>query len=171
MAASSMLLSCTVTLRVQVQIDEVALSRSRGAGVPPHRRPPPLCARLASAIGEVVAAVNCAAAAPPTLETPAPPPIQPARWTIRRLLRWIREQFGRDVGRETLRRVLHALGLSWKKGKKLLAKADPVARAAFLARLRPLLIQSWAGNELLVYIDEAHVHQDADLGYGWAPVG
>lgn len=108
---------------------------------------------------------------PPTLETPAPTPTQPARWTIRRLLRWIREEFGRDLGRETLRRVLHALGLSWKKGKKLLAKADPVARAEFLARLRPLLTQSWAGDELLVYIDEAHIHQDADLGYGWAPVG
>ena len=24
---------------------------------------------------------------------------------------------------------------------------------------------------LVVYLDEAHIHQEADLGYGWAPVG
>ena len=26
-------------------------------------------------------------------------------------------------------------------------------------------------QHLLVYVDEAHIHQDADLGYGWAERG
>jgi transposase len=98
-----------------------------------------------------------------------PPRIR--RWTIKRLQHWVFEQFGRHVHRETLRGVLHGMKMSWKKAKKLLAKADPVRREAFLIELRPMLQTAWEQGELIVYIDEAHIHQDADLGYGWSPVG
>ena len=56
-----------------------------------------------------------AAARPPNDER-APPP----RWTLRRLMHWVEQRFGRRFCRETIRAALHRLKLSWKKAKKLL---------------------------------------------------
>jgi len=94
------------------------------------------------------------------------------RWTTRTLRTRIEEVFGIDVCKETVRRVLHRIGLSWKKAKKLLAKANPEQRIAFVADIRALLDRV-LHEEILVlaYIDEGHVHQDADMGYGWSPRG
>ena len=63
------------------------------------------------------------------------------------------------------------LGLSWKKGKKLLGRADPARRRAFVEQLRDVLAGAQRDRYLLVYLDEAHLHQDADLGRGWAERG
>lgn len=68
--------------------------------------------------------------------------------------------------------MLHRLGLSWKKAKKLLAKADAQKRRAFVADIRALLDRVLHDESLvLAYIDEAHIHQDADMGYGWSVRG
>lgn len=96
----------------------------------------------------------------------------PARWTLKRLVAWIESQFGCRVSRETVRQALKRLGFSWKKATALLNRATTAAREAFVAPLHALL-QRTLGPEppLLVYLDEAHIHQEADLGYGWAPIG
>jgi hypothetical protein len=57
--------------------------------------------------------------------------------------------------------------LPWKK--KLLGRADPQRRQAFVEQIQGLL--AGAQHHLLVYLDEAHIHQDADLGYGWSERG
>ena len=67
--------------------------------------------------------------------------------------------------------ALHRLKLSWKKAKKLLGRADPERREAFVEQLQGLLAGAQRDRHLLVYVDEAHIHQDADLGYGWAERG
>ena len=67
--------------------------------------------------------------------------------------------------------ALHRLDLSWKKAKKLLGRADPARRQAFIKRVQDLLAGAQRDRHLLVDLDEAHVHQDVDLGYGWAPRG
>ena len=90
------------------------------------------------------------------------------RWTLKRLVAWVREQFGRIYCRETIRAALHRLQLRWKKAKKLLGRADPVRRQAFVEQLQSVLADARRDRHLLVYLDEAHIHQDADLGYGWA---
>jgi transposase len=84
---------------------------------------------------------------------------------------FVRERFGRLCCRETIRAALHRLKLSWKKAKKLLGRADPERRQAFVERLQSLLDGAQRDQHLLVYLDEAHIHQDADLGYGWAERG
>ena len=112
----------------------------------------------------------CAAqrtAATPPLEGADPAP----RWTLGRLVGWVRERFGLRCCRETIRAALHRLELSWKKAKKLLGRADPERRQAFAERLRDVLAGAQRDQHLLVYLDEAHIHQDADLGYGWAKRG
>jgi transposase len=114
----------------------------------------------------VVCAAQRTAATPP-LEGADPAP----RWTLRRLVGWARERFGLVCCRETIRAVLHRRKLSWKKAKKLLGRADPEQRQAFLEQLQGVLEGAQRDRHLVVYLDEAHLHQDADLGYGWAERG
>jgi transposase len=90
---------------------------------------------------------------------------------LRRLVGWVRERFGGVCCRETIRAALHRLKLSWKKAKKLLGRADPEQRQAFIEPLQGVLDGAQRDRHLLVYVDEAHIHQDADLGYGWAQRG
>ena len=106
-----------------------------------------------------------AAAAPVAGADPAP------RWTLRRLVAHVQERFGRTLCRETIRAALHRLKLSWKKARKLLGRADPERRQAFVERLAGLLAEAQRDRHVLVYLDEAHIHQDADLGYGWGERG
>jgi transposase len=90
-------------------------------------------------------------------------------WTLKKLRRWVETKLERRVTRNTLRTILKAAGLRWKKCKKLLGKADPAKRAAFVQQFQQLYERLCAGAIRLVFIDEAHVHQDLDLGYTWAP--
>ncbi len=83
----------------------------------------------------------------------------------------MRERFGRRCCRETIRIALHRLTLSWKKAKKLLGRANPEHRQAFVEQLQGVLDGAQRDRHLLVYVDEAHIHQDADLGSGWAERG
>jgi transposase len=107
--------------------------------------------------------------------TAAGPPVEGAdpipRWTLRRLVGLVRERFGPLFCRETIRAALHRLKLSWKKAKKLLGRADPERRQAYLEQLQGLWAGAQRDRHLLIYLDEAHIHQDADLGYGWSERG
>jgi len=90
------------------------------------------------------------------------------RWTLKRLVGWVKATFQIECCRDTLRKVLKGLGFSWKKARKLLNKANPQKRAAFLEQLEGLLDEALHQRCLLVYIDEAHIHLDTDEGYGWS---
>ena len=90
---------------------------------------------------------------------------------MRRLVGRVRERFRLVCCRETIRAALHRLKLSWKKAKKLLGRADPERRQVFIEQLQDVLAGAQRDQHLLVYVDEAHIHQDADLGYGWAKRG
>jgi transposase len=107
------------------------------------------------------------AAIPPQERASSPRP----RWTLKRLVAWVKAKFKIDCCRDSLRKVLKGLGFSWKKARKLLNKANPEKRAAFLERLERLLDEALHDRCLLVYIDEAHVHLDTDEGYGWSIKG
>ncbi|HYE33800.1 IS630 family transposase, partial [Methylocaldum sp.] len=107
-----------------------------------------------------------AAAAPPGEATR-----EPKRWTLKRLVAWIEAQFGRTCCRETVRRALQRLKLSWKKAKKFLGRADPERREAFVTQIQDVLKGALENRHVLVYLDEAHIHLDADAGYGWSVCG
>src|SRR5215217_3417600 len=126
----------------------------------------PFCPQRAAELGEAVCAAQRTAATPP-IEGADPAP----RWTLRRLVGWMRERFGLVCCRETIRAALHRRKLSWKKAKTLLGRADPERRQAFIEQLQGVLDGAQCDRHLLVYLDEAHIHQDADLGYGWAKRG
>jgi hypothetical protein len=58
-----------------------------------------------------------------------------------------------------------------EESQKLLGRADPKRREAFIEQIGPLLDDARDERHLLVYLDKAHIHQDGDLGYGWGERG
>lgn len=107
------------------------------------------------------------AATPPQQRQEQPEP----RWTLKRLVWWIKVQFNIDCCRDTVGKTLKRLGLSWKKARKLLNKANSKKRAEFLLTLKGLLDDALQHGRMLIYIDEAHIHLDTDEGYGWSIKG
>ena len=107
------------------------------------------------------------AATPPQERQEQPKP----RWTLKRLVTWVKEQFNIDCCRDTVRKTLKKVGLSWKKARKLLNKANSEKRANYLDILKGLLDDVLHKEDLLIYIDEAHIHLDTDEGYGWSVKG
>src|SRR6185503_11679180 len=73
--------------------------------------------------------------------------------------------------RETIRTALHRRKLSWTKAKKRLGRADPERRQAFVEQLQGVLAGAQRDQHLVVFLDEAHIRPDCDLGSGWATRG
>lgn len=92
-------------------------------------------------------------------------------WTLKKLARCVQSRCGRSVGQTTLRRIVRAAGLRWKKCKKLLRKARAPQRAAYMARFQALWARMCQDDVTVVYVDESHFHQDLDIGYTWATKG
>jgi transposase len=92
-------------------------------------------------------------------------------WTLRKLRLWVAGKLGTTLCRNTIRRVLRRAGLTWKKCKKLLGKANPAQREEFLRQFEKLYRQMCAGEVILIYVDEAHFHRDLDLGFSWGRKG
>ncbi|SEH05497.1 Uncharacterised protein [Candidatus Venteria ishoeyi] len=93
------------------------------------------------------------------------------RWTLKRFVAWLSEKYSIECCRETCRKALKQLGFSWKKARKLLNKADKQARKIFVEKLKGLLKSATAGERLIIFMDEAHIHLDTDEGYGWSVKG
>ncbi len=89
-------------------------------------------------------------------------------WTLKKVRGWLKRVMGCEISRSALGTLLKQKGLSWKKCQKVLKKASPEKRAAFVEEFQVLFTQMCQGEVLLVYVDEAHVHRDLDLGYTWA---
>jgi transposase len=135
---------------------------------------PPFSPEARRLIAEQIDLATEAAATPPAREAGTGKVTEPKRaprWTVPKLLRWVADNLAITCARETLRKVLRDLDMTWKQGKLLLARASNEARAKFVAKIQSLLRAAHSGKEKLIFIDEAHVHQDADLGHTWARRG
>jgi hypothetical protein len=66
---------------------------------------------------------------------------------------------------------LKQAGFSWKKSKKVLGKAKPAPRAELVERFQTWFTQVCQAQVRLIYLDEAHLHQDLATGYRWSPTG
>ena len=86
-------------------------------------------------------------------------------------MQWIQQKWEIDCCRETVRKTLKKMGFSGKKAKKLLNKASKAKRNEFLGKITKLLDDALHQRQLLIYIDEAHIHLDTDEGYGWSIEG
>src|SRR3954462_5723436 len=89
---------------------------------------------MAAALRDAVCAAQRTAATPPR-EGADPAP----RWTLKRLVLSERERFGRRCSRDAIPAPLPRQKLAWTKAKKLLGRADPERRQAFIECPRDLL--------------------------------
>ena len=88
--------------------------------------------------------------------------------TVKKVKRWVEARFQLRVSRSLLWRILRRGRLSWKKCRKVLKKADPEKRRAYIEVFAALYEQMCSGKLRLVYVDEAHFHRDLDAGYTWS---
>ncbi len=134
---------------------------------PTGGRKPVLSAMVEEELGNQIRnALALAAVAPQERQTKPIP-----RWTLKRFVQWLKDQWKIDCCRETVRRSLKQLGFSWKKAKKLLNKGNTAKRAEFVEKITGLLKDAMHQKRLLIYIDEAHIYLDTDEGYGWSIKG
>jgi transposase len=90
-------------------------------------------------------------------------------WTLKKIRRWVKQIFACEIGRTALRLLLRRNGLRWKKCQKILKRADPDKRTAFMQEFQTLFDRLCRGEIMLVYVDESHFHRDLEVGYTWAP--
>lgn len=88
-------------------------------------------------------------------------------WTVKKLTAMVMSSLKYGASRSTIYRILKDEGFSWKKCKKLLSKANPWKREAFIERFQKIF-ESMCRDEIhIIYVDESHFHQDLDSGYTW----
>ena len=102
-----------------------------------------------------------------TTTTPVQHSLTGHRWTTRKILRLLAMKYALECSKSCLWLLLCEAGLCWKKPKKILAKANTAKRLEYLKKYAVLFQEMCAGKRTLIYIDEAHFHQDLDKGYGW----
>ena len=130
-------------------------------------RKPVLSAIVEEELGKQIRnALALAAVAPQERKTKPIP-----RWTLKRFVQWLQDQWKINCCRETVRRSLKQLGFSCQKAKKFLNKGNTAKRAEFVEKITGLLNDAMYQKRLLIYIDEAHIHLDTDEGYGWSIKG
>ncbi|MBE5232259.1 MAG: winged helix-turn-helix domain-containing protein [Microcystis aeruginosa PMC 728.11] len=118
-----------------------------------RRTPPPFSPEIEQGLHREIRYALELAATPPQERKEEPIP----RWTLKRLVNWVKKQFNLDCSRETVRKSLKKAGLSWKKSRKIFNKANSEKRAEYLDILKGLLDDVLNSGRLLIYIDEAHI--------------
>src|SRR6516162_5313197 len=88
-----------------------------------------------------------------------------SRWSCEAVAVVLSEDYGQPVGRETVRRWLHAAGLVWRRPRPVPGPKDP-RRAAKLRALRALL-HGLPEGETAVFMDEVEVHTNPKVGCMW----
>ena len=121
---------------------------------------PPFCQEIGEAIAETVRSTE-----------PVEHNLPGHGWTVPKLMAYVKQLLGHCPSRSKIRNLLKRHGLSWKKCRKLLGKANPEKRRSFIEEFHPLFAEACQQATILIYIDEAHIHRDMDLGYTWAPKG
>src|SRR5438552_135866 len=129
-------------------------------GVRRDRRSPP--ALDAAELAEVKAAV----AAPPRAAG-----IDAATWSAKVTRQFLAAKYALKRSTRTSLRVLHRLGLVWKRPKRLLLKADAAKRAAFVEQYRTAVAEMERRRGRLFFVDEALFRADGDLRGLWVPKG
>jgi transposase len=88
-----------------------------------------------------------------------------SRWTCEAVALVLREDLRVRVGRETVRRRLHAAGLVWRRPRPVLGPKDP-EYAAKVRKIRGLL-RGLPDSEVAVFQDEVDINTNPKIGSMW----
>jgi transposase len=102
---------------------------------------------------------------------PATAGIAAATWSSKSVRQWVAAQYAKQLSPRSCLRYLHRLDFVWKRPKRLLLKADPAKRAAFVERYRTLLAEALERGARIFFADEAHFRADGDLRGLWVRRG
>lgn len=92
-------------------------------------------------------------------------------WSSRKVVAFLQNTFVVHASRRAVQRLLRRLGLTFRRVKKILAKADPQARADYMTLFHELWRAMQRGEKILIYVDEAHFHRDLEQGWTWGRRG
>lgn len=94
-------------------------------------------------------------------------------WSGRAILQLIRERFGRCYSKSGVRKLLHALGWSYQRGRKLYIRRSAEEQARFVLETEEVLAQYAASGEPVVPLagDQSKVYLEGTLARRWNPVG
>jgi transposase len=94
-----------------------------------------------------------------------------ATWSWKAVAQFAADRFDQRLSRSSCLRYLHRLGFVCKRPGKQLAKADPTARATFVAEYAGLEQVAAEVGASIWYVDEALFRAEADLHGVWTPKG
>lgn len=95
-----------------------------------------------------------------------------SRWRIVDAIAWVDQKFGISYSEEGMRRILHALGLSYQKARPQHPKSDPAVREDFKKKTLPSAVEAvklqQPDKEVQVwFMDEARIGQKGRPGHRW----
>jgi len=88
-----------------------------------------------------------------------------SRWSCGTLAAAVRERLGVRVGRETVRKALHDLGLAWRRPRPVVGPADPEHDRKMRAIRR--LLAALPADEVAVFQDEVQLDLNPKIGSAW----
>jgi len=88
-----------------------------------------------------------------------------SRWSCGALAAAVRERLGVRVGRETIRKVLHDLGLVWRRPRPVVGPVDPDHDGKMRAIRRVLV--TLAPTDVAVFQDEVQLDLNPKIGAAW----
>jgi transposase len=94
-------------------------------------------------------------------------------WTGKAIRQLIRGRFGACYGKSGGRKLLHRLGWSYQRGRKLYVRRRPEEQARFVLETAEVLAQYAASGEPLVPLagDQSKVYLEGTLARRWNPIG
>ena len=92
-----------------------------------------------------------------------------SRWTSELLAIEVEEQLGVSIHASTVRRILPALGIVYRRARPFLFRRDP-HKAERLAAIEEALAATEKGVGVF-YVDEVDINLNPKIGLGWRPVG
>jgi transposase len=100
-------------------------------------------------------------------QPPSAAGVEAATWSWKAVRQFVVQRFAKCLSPRSCQRYLHRLGFVWKRPKRLLLKADPAKRAAFVAQYRALVAEAAQRGARIFFVDEAHFRADGDLRGLW----
>jgi transposase len=94
-------------------------------------------------------------------------------WTGKAIRQLIRERFGACYSKSGARKLLHLLGWSYQRGRKLYVRRRPEEQARFVLETAEVLAQYAASGKPLVPLagDQSKVYLEGTLARRWNPIG
>jgi transposase len=94
-------------------------------------------------------------------------------WTGKAIRQVIRERFGVSYSKSGVRKLLHVIGWSYQRGRKLYVRRRPEEQARFVLETEEALAQYAASGEPVVPLagDQSKVYLEGTLARRWNPIG